>query len=532
MQFNASYIPYKLTNAFSRLALDYLNNGAALQPFYNYHTDKEGIRKAIEDRKKIPVNRKLLVQHFTNQYEGIETTDAVKTNIERLLQENTFTICTAHQPNIFTGHLYFIYKIMHAIKLADELNDEHKDFHFIPVYYMGSEDADLEELGEIEISGKKYKWDTKQTGAVGRMKIDKSFLQLIEELEAQLSVEKFGSEIIGEVKKYYRAGGTIEQATFGFVNALFQHYGLLILLPDDAALKASFVPIMQRELEQQFSADAVAETIKHFPADYKIQAAGRELNLFYLHENIRERIEATKAGFAVANSSLRFSLEEMLLELQNHPERFSPNVILRPVFQELILPDIVFIGGGGELAYWLELKKVFEAADVFFPMLVLRNSFMLLQKKQLELIRKLQLNSVDFFDPVNDLFKSIVQKSSDIQLKLDEEKQKLSDLYSVIASFASKADRSLLSHTENLKTKALKRLEQLEQKMLRSEKKKFEATERQLAKIKNGLFPKGTLQERKDNLLYWYAIWGADFLKVIYEKSTGLQQEFCVVEEK
>ncbi|MEO7264184.1 MAG: bacillithiol biosynthesis cysteine-adding enzyme BshC, partial [Ferruginibacter sp.] len=394
-----------------------------------------------------------------------------------------------------------------------------------------SEDADLEELGEIEISGKKYTWNTKQTGAVGRMIIDKPFLQIVEELQAQLAVEKFGNEIIGQVKKYYRAGETIEQATFEFVNALFSQFGLLILLPDNAALKKSFVPIMKRELEQQFSADAVAETIKYFPAEYKIQAAGRELNLFYLHENIRERIETTKDGFSIANTSLHFSKSEILLELQNHPERFSPNVILRPVFQELILPNIIFIGGGGELAYWLELKKVFETANIFFPMLVLRNSFMLVQKKQIELIHKLQLNPVDFFIPVNDLFKSIIQKLSSIQMQLDEEKKSVSDLYLKIAETAAKVDRSLLPHTQNLKVKTLKRLGQLEQKMLRSEKKKFEATERQINKIKASLFPGGTLQERKDNLLYWYAICGKDFLLEIYKSSKGLEQSFCILKQ-
>ncbi|MEO6404264.1 MAG: bacillithiol biosynthesis cysteine-adding enzyme BshC [Ferruginibacter sp.] len=531
MQFNASYIPYSKTNAFSKLVIDYLENDTALQPFYKYIPHKEGIEQAIKDRKNNPTDRLLLVNHFSKTYEGLIASPAVKFNIDSLVQENTFTICTAHQPNIFTGHLYFIYKIMHAIKLADELNAEYKDIHFVPVYYMGSEDADLEELGEIEISGKKYTWNTKQTGAVGRMKIDKPFLQLIDELEAQLKVETHGDEIIELVKKYYREGETIESSTFQFVHALFQQYGLLILLPDDAALKKSFAPIMRKELEQQFSADAVAETIKHFPATYKVQAAGRELNLFYLNDNIRERIEATKNGFAIANTSLHFSPVELLSELDNHPERFSPNVILRPVFQEFILPNIVFIGGGGELAYWLELEKVFEVANVFFPMLVLRNSFMLLQKKQLKLMQKHQLNPVDFFMPVNDLFKSIVEKLSSTRLHLDEEKKSLSNLYEQIAEAAAKVDKSLLLHSENLKVKTIKRLEQLEQKMLRAEKKKFEATERQINKIKSGLFPGGTLQERKDNLLYWYAIWGTDFIKMLYENSKGLQQEFYVIEE-
>ncbi len=531
MSFKAQYIPYSKTGSFSKIVTDYLSNVPALQSFYNYTPDITGIKKAIADRKKYTTNRKVLVDELQKQYSSIQTSDRVKANVEQLLQDNTFTICTAHQPNIFTGHLYFLYKILHAIKLADELNETIKDAHFVPVYYMGSEDADLAELGEVNINGKQYRWQTDQKGAVGRMKIDKPFIKLIDEIQGQLSVEPFGKEISEVIKQAYQPGKTIEQATFELVHGLFAEFGLVILLPDNVALKTLFIPVVRKELEEQFSQQTVAETIAQFPAEYKVQAAGRELNLFYLKDDTRERIEVSGNNFTVANTTITFSKKTLLEELNNHPERFSANVILRPVFQEIILPNIAFIGGGGELAYWLELKKVFEFLKVPFPVLLLRNSFMIVNKKNADKIQTLQFTAPDFFAPADELIKKIVERESSLQLDLDKESAALTELYKKMGSVAATIDSTLEKHAAALHTSALKRITSLQKKMFKAEKKKFEAQQRQVEKIKSLLFPNGTLQERIDNLLPYYALFGKDFLRMLYENSKGLAHEFCILEE-
>ena len=531
MSFSAKYIPYKQTGAFSKIVTDYLDSQEALRPFYEHSPTIDGIKNAISRRKEYTTNRKLLAGEFQKQYSRVETSDIVKANIAALLSNDTFTICTAHQPNIFTGHLYFIYKILHAIKLADELKAAFPTLHFVPVYYMGSEDADLEELGEVTINGKKYEWKTDQKGAVGRMKIDKAFIKLVEEIEAQLSVEKYGKEICTVVKAIYTIGKTMEQATFEFVNNLFAEYGLLVFLPDNAAFKKEFTGINQKELTEQFSHKQVAETIAAFPEEYKVQAAGREINLFYLKDDIRERITKEGSKFIVNDSDITFSEPGILQELQIYPERFSQNVILRPVFQEMILPDVAFIGGGGELAYWLELKKVFGAAEVPFPVLVLRNSFMLLPAKIAAKIAALQLTATDLFKKEDELLENLVKKESALSLQLHAEKASLRELYEKIKLAAAAVDITLQQHTAALHTQALKRIEQLEKKMLKAEKKKFEAQQRQLHKIKEALFPSAVLQERIDNLLPYYAIWGREFIQTLYNYSTGLKQEFCLLEE-
>jgi bacillithiol biosynthesis cysteine-adding enzyme BshC len=530
-KFTAQYISYEKTKAFTSIATDYVAGAPPLKPFYQHFPNIEGIKNAIHERKKFATDRQLLVEQLNNQYAAMQASQAVQANIESLLDEATFTITTAHQPNIFTGHLYFIYKILHTIKLAEHLKKELPENNFVPVYYMGSEDADLEELGEVTINGKKYVWQTKQTGAVGRMKIDKAFISLIDEIEGQLSVEQHGSEIIALVRKIYTLDKTIEKATFELVHDLFAEYGLVVLLPDNGSLKKAFSAIIQKELKEQFSHKAAAETMAQFPSEYKVQAAGREVNLFYLQEDSRERMEKVDGRWSIVNSDDRFDEISILAELENHPERFSPNVILRPVFQELILPNIVFIGGGGELAYWLELKKVFESVNVPYPMLLLRNSFMLVAAKLMEKMKVLEMEPADFFQPVTQLVEKSVKKNSSLQLDLAAEKKELSAVYDKIQSASGAVDATLQKHVQALHVRAQKKIDQLEKKMLNAEKKKFEAQQRQVEKIKGQLFPNNSLQERVDNMMPYYAIYGKDFIRSIYEHSLGLQQEFCILAE-
>ena len=421
MNFSSEFIDYTKTGFFSKTVADYISGDAGLKPFYQHPVSIDGVKAAIQQRKKINTDRKLLVDVLTKQYSNIKLTPKQQLNIQQLSNTDSFTITTAHQPNIFTGPMYFIYKILHTIKLSETLQKQLPENKFVPIYYMGSEDADLDELGHIYIDGEKFEWKTDQTGAVGRMKVDTALIELIQRIEGQLLIYPFGKEIIDLMKSFYKEGITIEQATFKLVNELFADYGLIILLPDNADLKRSFIPVIEKELKTEFSHKAVSETAAAFPTEYKVQASGRELNMFYLKDDKRERIEMHNAQFSILNFHLRLSETEIIKELNEHPERFSPNVILRPVFQEFILPNIIFIGGGGEIAYWLELKKVFEAVNVPYPMLIVRNSFMVIGKEIKTLAEKLQFTPIDLFKKEMDLLNILVKRDTDQRLTLEQE---------------------------------------------------------------------------------------------------------------
>ncbi len=531
MNTTAQFISYGQTGYFSKMVTDYISGEEKLLPFYNYPVSKEGIKAAIEQRKLFSTDRQLLIEIVTKQYQDIELKEKQKNYLKQLSSTNTFTICTAHQPNIFTGYLYFIFKILHVIKLAEELQIEMPENNFVPVYYMGSEDADLDELGHIFLHGEKFEWATKQTGAVGRMKVDKVLTQLIDTISGQLSIFPFGEEVVELMKQCYQEGVTIEQATFKLVNQLFAAYGLLILLPDDVLVKSAFIPIIKKEITEGFSNLAVKETVSQFPAVYKAQASGREINLFYLLQDKRERIEQFGDEFIIINTELKFTLPQILQELNDHPERFSPNVILRPVLQELILPGIVFIGGGGEIAYWLELKKVFEAVNVPYPMLIVRNSFMIVNKELQAIVEKLKLNYKALFKPALEQVNQLVQRDSLVQLSLQKEKQQLTDLYEQLKNISGSIDVTLKKHTAALFTQALHKINVLEKKMLSAERKKFDAQQRQLQKVRQQLFPNNNLQERIVNMMPFYASWGDDFIEMIYNNSKGLNQEFGIILE-
>jgi len=526
-------LPYRQTGYFTKTVLDYIDQAEKLKPFFAQPPSLQGIQKTIEARKQFSTNRKVLVEELKKQYATVSPSQHVQQNIEALLSENTFTITTAHQNNIFTGPLYFIYKILHTIKLATHLTTSLPQYKFVPVFYMGSEDADLDELGHIHLGGQKIEWKTKQTGAVGRMKIDREYIKLVELISGQLTVLPFGADILSLVKRCYKEGAMIQDATFELVNALFGEYGLLVLMPDNTALKNEMAKIFEDDLLNQTASGIVEQTAKKLEeAKYKTQAHPREINLFYLKDGLRERIVRKNTGYRIQNTELIFSEKELLNELEKYPERFSPNVILRGLFQEMVLPNIAFVGGGGELAYWLELKELFEHYKTPFPVLVLRNSFLIVEKKWQEKIAKLGFTTEDFFLSEQELTNRLVARESKNATKLNGNFTEAEQLYEVVKKQAAAVDTSLIKHVEALKSQSLQRLQELEKKMLRAEKRKFTDHQRQIHAIKENLFPANGLQERLENVLYYYAKWGKDFIQKLHEQSLALEQEFVVLMEK
>lgn len=529
MLFTSHQLPYQQTGVFTKIVLDYIEGAPELQPFYSYRPTLEGVRQAIEQRQHRSVDRALLVDVLQKQYEATNRSEKVDSNIRLLLEGNTFTICTAHQPNLLSGPLYFIYKILHAIKLADILKEQLPDFNFVPVFYMGSEDADLAELNHFYVEGKKYEWRTTQTGSVGRMKVDDLLIQLINELEGQLSAFPNGQEVLTMIRKCYQKGITIQHATFELVNMLFGDYGVVVLIPDNADLKRCMLPIFKDDLFHQAPGTIVAEASEQLSEYYDAQAYPREINLFYLQEDKRERIVKANDRFVVQNMELSFSAEEIEKELADHPERFSPNVILRGLYQEAILPNIAFIGGGGELAYWLQLKALFDHYQTSFPVLVLRNSFLLIESKWKQRIDRLGFSLENIFQPEPVLLNYLVKRTSEHNLSLNGSFSMAENVYEEIRQQAMAVDATLGPHVAAIKAQSLKLLKELEKKMLRAEKRKFAAEERHIKAVREQLFPGNGLQERHDNITYWYAAYGKELIKELYEHSLGLEQEFTIL---
>lgn len=529
MSFKHEHISYKETHSFSPLVIDYLNGVKELNSFYNYSPDISGIGNAIDARAKYPVNREVLVKTLQEQYSNLNTAEVVKSNIAALAGNNTYTICTAHQPNLVTGYLYFIYKIVHAIKLADELNKQYSDKHFVPVYYMGSEDNDLDELGTFRYAGKRYTWDAEgQKGAVGRMNT-KSLKPLLDELFRVLGPPGEHTEQLKEIlTEAYLKHDNISDATTCLVNELFGKYGLVVLNPDSAAFKREIITIMEDDMLNHTAVELVNKQAEALGEKYKVQAYPRDINLFYLKDGLRERIERVEGKWMVLNTELIFSRDELSEELNSHPERFSPNVILRGVLQERILPDVAFIGGGAEVAYWLQLKPVFEHYNTFYPVILLRQSVQFINEKATSLKEKLSLNTTDIFKGAEELYKNHVTQNSDSDRETSTERESIEEAISSLKAKAVAVDSTLESSAEAALTKMVYQLEVLEKKMMRAEKRKYATDLQRIDKLKEILFPNG-LQERTENFISYYTLYGTDFIDYLYKATMPLENEFLVV---
>ena len=530
MDWTEHHLSINQTGYFSRIIIDYLYKAEALRPFYAHFPDADGLSQAILQREAHPIDRATLVSALKEQYQGLpaDSQRRVSQNIDLLGRDTTFTVCTAHQPAIFTGHLYFIYKILHTVRLAEWLKTQRPECDFVPVFWMGSEDADLEELGNVYLGGETLTWETKQTGAVGRMKT-KGLDKLLFRIEGELSVQPFGPELIAILKECYLDSPDIQTATLRIIHRLFGEYGLLVLIADTAPLKKLMLPVFEDDLFLQKPATIVDETISRIPDHYKVQANPRNINLFYLKDDLRGRIDREGDHFIVHGSVLRFSESEMRAELQRYPERFSPNVILRGLFQETVLPNLAFIGGGGETAYWLELKSLFDSYHVPFPVLILRNSFLLIDGQWREKMERAGLEVEDVFRPAEDLVNSIVRRESENPLSLEREISEANRYYETLKALARPVDPSLEQHVEALQAKALEPIRVLEKKLLKAERRKYGDLQRQVHALKAALFPTGGLQERVENFMPWYAQYGPTFLKDLYGHSPALEQDFIVL---
>jgi bacillithiol biosynthesis cysteine-adding enzyme BshC len=517
---------------------DYISGNGTARDYVPYTPNLEGIKKAIQQRKFSAIQRQTLVSVLENQYQVLGTIkeekniaafEKVQANIGLLKNDNCFAVTTAHQPNLFTGPLYFFYKIIHVIKLAAELKAQFPENDFVPVYYMGSEDADLAEVGSYSIDAAKHQWKTKQTGAIGRMLVDDHLLQLLQNLEGYWTVKPDGKEALAIIKAAYKKGNTINEATLQMVHLFFGQYGLVVVKPDDAKLKSLFVEVMQKELTTQFSHTAIQPTLKSLSENYHVQSEGRAINLFYLKDATRNRIEKNGELFSVVDTNIQFTQAEIIQELQAYPDRFSPNVILRGAYQETIIPSVVFVGGGGELAYWMELKNVFEQAGVDYPVIILRNSFLFINDKQAKQWASLEFNIEALFNSIQALEIAFVKTQSVENLALTEHIASLTDLYKLIQQDVIKIDSSLGDHALNLSVQAQKKLALLEKKMIRAEKRKQHTSLARIHSIKSELFPDNNLQERVENFSNWVGDFGWSWVEAILNNSNSVDASFTIV---
>ena len=490
-----SCIDFSDTGQFAPIFIDFIQQKEHLAPYYHRFPTVEAFQEQIAEKAKHSIDRKQLVSVLKEQYKSIDLIDELTyLQIESLEDEKTFTLTTGHQLNIFTGPLYFHYKIITVINACKKLKQAYPDYNFVPVYWMASEDHDLDEIQSFKHEGRKLKWDTDQKGAVGRMKTD-GLLEIANKVDPQGKI----------FQQAYGKNALLSDAVRSYVHQLYRKEGLIVVDADNARLKKSFAPVIKDDLLHHTANQLVEEqSAKLDRMDYKSQTYPREINFFYLVEGSRNRIVKEGNSYQVLDTDLKFSEADLLNELDSHPDRFSPNVILRPLYQEQILPNLAYTGGPAEVAYWMQLKSVFEHYDTPFPILLPRSFALIVPNRIQHKLKKLKIADQEIFIERETLKKNITKKISGQKLHLTEEKQSLNQLLSEVKQYAEEIDYSLSEMTSAETQKMINSLDKIEKKMLATEKRKHDDKMRQIDEIKDYLFPGNGLQERKDNFIGFY----------------------------
>jgi bacillithiol synthase len=489
---NVEKIDLSQTRQFSSFFLDYISRKNSLQPFYQHFPEIESFQIQLAQKEFSQAQRKDLHAVLTEQYKPIALFP--QQQIDSLLQENTFTVTTGHQLNIFGGPLYLIYKLVTVINLAEALKKRFLNYHFVPVYWMATEDHDFAEINHFHLFGKKYEWNTEQKGAVGRMN-PAEMQPILETLPEKLAL----------FEKAYLGHQTLAQATRSWVQELFGAQGLLCIDADHPVLKSHLKEVIRKDIFDSITNTLVNQTSEKLEnLGYETQVNPRQINFFYLDNNIRERIIKANDRYEVLNTTLSFSADELNQLIEKHPERFSPNVLLRPVYQEIILPNLAYIGGPAEVIYWLQLKALFDTLGIKFPIIMPRNFALVVSKTHQKKLNKLGISPQDLFMEENDLKRKLINQVVDEPVQVQKEQQAVEQAFQSLVEKAILLDKTLEGFIKAEQQKTVKSLENIEKRLKKAEEKNQETSVSQLLNVKAKLFPNGSLQERTDNFLNFY----------------------------
>jgi bacillithiol biosynthesis cysteine-adding enzyme BshC len=389
-------ISFEQSAFYSKQVIDYLKGKPELQPFYAYSPDLSGIKQCSENRTFGATQRKVLVDqlhaHYTQSGIQLHVTDKVHQQLEALNQSTTFTVTTGHQLCVLGGPLFVLAKAMHVIRLADELNAANDGKKYVPVFWLAGEDHDFDEIKSVHIAHSTLEWKIQANDTpVGRLPIT-GLNELLKHIPQATDSQ------LGQLMEKYTKDGNLAHATTRLLHYLFGEYGLVIINPDAAEFKRAHMPAMKADILRNTFWEAIQSTNSELSKQYrKLQVSGRAINHFYITPD-NKRCLLTREGsyYSVAGTSLKFTASELEEEIHAHPDRFSPNVVMRPVYQETILPNIAYVGGPAEVSYWLQLRGVFEAAGVPMPVVLLRNSFILISAGDMRKLKKLRMGIEDF----------------------------------------------------------------------------------------------------------------------------------------
>lgn len=463
-------------------------------------------------------NRQLLVSEIRKQYEGIQLCKEQEKNLQLLEESSTFTVCTGHQLNLATGSVFFIYKILQTIKTAKELSNKYPETPVIPIFWMATEDHDFEEIRSFQTLERRYSVSAPHGGPVGRILLED--LHFLCKIEQDFQKEPFGKEIIKMLKEAYLSGRSLSLAIRHLCQKLFGKMGLLCLDGDSHALKRAASFIFARELKENLTYNVSQPDTQRILKDYgKLQVNPREINLFYMETPSRQRIEKTGIeGYRLVETGDKFSEKQMQEVLEKNPEKISPNALLRPVYQEFILPNLAYIGGNAEVVYWQELPLVFQALEIPFPLVIPRNSILFLAEKHWRWAKERNINPEDLIllDKRN-FANRYLDPHPELEQELDKMQQIWEENFASLLQKASSTAPMFGDMVRAEKARQTRSLLRMKKRLARAERIRQKDRYQSLENLYENWHPTGIWQERLLNFSEFYRLKGADWLIEVYE---------------
>jgi bacillithiol biosynthesis cysteine-adding enzyme BshC len=527
------YINFSDIPGHQNLFLDYLYEFENVADFYaNDFRNRESYLKTF---KNVTESRDSLssdvAEIINRQYSNLNPSNLTKQNLKKLSDKKTLTIITGQQLGIIGGPLYTFYKIITAIKLSRFLSERYDDYNFVPVFWLEADDHDFNEVRSVKIIDEEnsiltvgYKAEIEEDDlkqSVGLIKLDGSINDFFDNLTRSLKETEFKSKLIERLKDFYKEGRTFKEAFKDLLFNYFDDYGLIIFDPQDIEVKTLLKPIFKKEItdfrnhtEQLVHVSATLEELYH--AQVKV----KPVNLFLRVDEGRYSIEPVENEYRLRRKRKSFTQEQLLELLENEPDKFSPNVLLRPICQDYLFPTAFYIGGPSEIAYFAQIKPLYDLYNITQPMIYPRSSATILENSISNSLEKYSLTINDIFFDIDSVKKRIINSieessvdeifsgiENQIEVTFDQLKEKLLDIDKTIADSSNRYRDKILGTISELKSKAEK-----------AQQKKYEVTLRQIDRAAIHLFPNSNLQEREINFVYYANKYGDDFLKKIFDE--------------
>ncbi len=524
-------VPFDRLPAFPALFTTYCTDYDRLAAFYAGDWRRPEARRQAADRAAAhPRDRNLLADILLEQNERWGLDHFTREHIEALRGAETVAVVTGQQVGLLTGPLYTPYKTLTTLQLTRRLAEETAR-PVVPVFWLEGSDHDLDEVAGFTLLRRNEAVPLRYTGhtlpehgnlgPVGRLKLTEQITALLDQVEEVLPPSDFHEMLLTTLRAAYRPGTTLLDAFARLMRALFPEAGLVFMDPGDARLKQLAAPLFRREIEDYQTASArLSEVSAVLERDFHAQVHTRPTNLFLCDGEGRHPIDADADHFTLRGTDRVFTRDELLARLDADVACFSPNVVLRPLMQDWLLPTAAYVGGPGEVAYFAQYKPLYEWAGVPMPVIYPRVSVSVLEAKVQKVLGKHALDVSDFGKDLDRLFQRVVlqEMDTDVEAMFKEAGRHLHQAINELKPKIEQVDRTLVRSAEATRAGLIKEMDKLKGRVVRAEKQNHDQVRAQLEKAAVNLYPGGKPQERALSVLYFLNKYGLNFLAVLNDQ--------------